>query len=137
MTDDLDRAFEEADAAGLGFADSLAERLAEKVGARAGAQLVFGDPVERDGVTVIPVAKVRYGFGAGGGSGTDESGEASGSGGGGGGGVAASPVGYIEISGGTATFRQIGDPVGLWPLVVAGGFASWLVLRGLRALVRR
>ncbi|GAB4336780.1 MAG: hypothetical protein Kow0010_24760 [Dehalococcoidia bacterium] len=137
MTDDLDRAFDEAANGGLGFADALAERLAEKVGARAGARLVFGDPVERDGVTVIPVAKVRYGFGAGGGSGTDESGEASGSGGGGGGGVAASPAGYIEISGGTATFRQISDPVSMWPLVVAGGFASWLVLRGLRALVRR
>lgn len=137
MSDDLDRAFDDASDAGIGFADALAERLAEKVGARAGARLVFGDAVERDGVTVIPVARIRYGFGAGGGSGTDESGETSGSGGGGGGGVSASPVGYIEISGGQATFRQISDPVSMWPLVAAGGVASWLVLRGLRALLRR
>lgn len=137
MNDDLERAFDEAEDAGLGFADALAARLADKVGAHAGARLVFGDPVERDGVTVIPVAKVRYGFGAGGGSGTDEAGESSGSGGGGGGGVSASPVGYIEVRDGSATFRQISDPVSLWPLVVAGGFASWMVLRGLRALVRR
>jgi uncharacterized spore protein YtfJ len=45
----------------------LLERLAGHVGGKAGAKAVFGDPVERDGVTVIPVARVRWGVGAGGG----------------------------------------------------------------------
>ena len=38
-------------------------RLAESLGANAAASAVFGTPVERDGVTVIPVARVRWGFG--------------------------------------------------------------------------
>ena len=41
---------------------------------------VYGDPIERDGALVIPVARVRGG--AGGGAGTDKDQEASGSGGG-------------------------------------------------------
>lgn len=54
---------------------------------------VFGDPIERDGRTVVPVARVAYGFGGGFGSGTDESGE-----GGIGGGVGSRPVGTVEIT---------------------------------------
>ncbi|MGD8486166.1 MAG: hypothetical protein PVH07_05950, partial [Chloroflexota bacterium] len=45
----------------------LLEGLAERLGASAGASAVFGDPVERDGVTVIPVAQSMVGTGAGGG----------------------------------------------------------------------
>jgi hypothetical protein len=39
--------------------------MAEKLGAAARAATIFGDPVERDGVTVIPVARARWGFGGG------------------------------------------------------------------------
>jgi uncharacterized spore protein YtfJ len=52
---------------------------------------VYGDPVESQGVTVIPVAQTYFGFGAGGGGG-----KAGGSGGGGGGVVR--PIGFIEIT---------------------------------------
>lgn len=45
---------------------SIPERLAERIGARAGAAEIFGEPVVRDGVTVIPVARARWGFGGGG-----------------------------------------------------------------------
>lgn len=62
------------------LASRLLERLADQVGGKAGAKAVFGDSVERDGITVIPVARVRWGVGAGGGAGP----EGSGSGGGGG-----------------------------------------------------
>jgi uncharacterized spore protein YtfJ len=41
------------------------ERLAEKLGITANARAVYGEPVERDGLTIIPVAQVRYGFGGG------------------------------------------------------------------------
>jgi uncharacterized spore protein YtfJ len=113
-------------------ADSLVERLAERVGLHAGAAAVYGTPVERDGVTVIPVAKVRYGFGGGGGSGAR--------GEGGGGGVAMTPVGYVEIRGGTAEFRPIPDPaafvLAFVPVIVAGGLAVMLTLRGLCRLFR-
>ena len=48
-------------------ADGLLERLAELVSARAGVQAVFGEPIRQDHLTVIPVARVRWGFGGGGG----------------------------------------------------------------------
>jgi uncharacterized spore protein YtfJ len=41
------------------------EGMAEKLGAVARAATIFGEPVERDGITVIPVAKARWGFGGG------------------------------------------------------------------------
>ncbi|BDI30136.1 hypothetical protein CCAX7_21870 [Capsulimonas corticalis] len=85
------------------IAEHLFDKLAQSLGGRAGASLVFGDPIERDGITIVPVARARYGFGFGGGSqGDDEQG------GGGGGGVTSRPVGYIEIRGGEAKFRSIG-----------------------------
>ena len=48
------------------YKDDFLTNLAEKLGAAAKASLVFGEAVERDGVTVIPVAKSRWGFGGGG-----------------------------------------------------------------------
>ena len=49
-------------------ADELIATLADRLGARFGVSSVFGEPVERDGVTAIPVAPVRFGFGGGTGS---------------------------------------------------------------------
>ncbi len=122
-----------------GTAADLVERLAERLGARANVAAVFGEPVVQDGVTVVPVAKVRWGFGGGGGCSGDAPGieERLNSGSGGGGGVTASAVGFIEIRGGQAQFRPIKDPAALWPVILAGGFASLFVLSGLRRLVRR
>ena len=125
-----------AEAAKANGAGRLLERLAEQVGQRASSQAVFGEPVERDGVTVIPVAKLRWGVGGGSGSGVDSNDHTRGEGGGGGGGMMATPVGYIEIIGGEAYFRRIVDPGALWPVILVGGIAGWLVLRGLKALLR-
>ncbi len=49
--------------------NELLERIGETVGKRAQVSTIFGEPVQREGVTVIPVAKTRFGFGGGGGSG--------------------------------------------------------------------
>ena len=49
-------------------ADELLATLADRIGARFSAATVYGTPIERDGVTVVPVAAVRFGVGAGGGS---------------------------------------------------------------------
>lgn len=87
-------------------ADRLLGRLAELIGGKAGVQAVFGTQITRENLTVVPVARVRWGFGGGGGSADgSESGPASGSGGGGG--VAAGPVGYLEIGPEGAIFRAI------------------------------
>ncbi|AXK35028.1 sporulation protein [Streptomyces armeniacus] len=87
---------------------TLLERLADKLGAQASAAAVYGEPVVRDGVTVIPVARVGFGFG--GGAGREVGPAKTGEGGGGGGGAEARPLGFIEIRDGIATYKPIRDP---------------------------
>ena len=89
-----------------GSADRFIGTMAEKLGAVARAATVFGEPVERDGVTVIPVAKARWGFGGGAGQRKNE-GDKQEDGAGGGGGVQVTPVGFIEIKNHGANFRPI------------------------------
>jgi len=107
----------------------LLERLVSQVGGHARVQAIFGDPVERDGTTVIPVARVRWGVGGGGGAAPE------GSGSGGGGGVAAEPVGYIEITSAGASFRPI--PRAFGPAAFLGAaIAAAIVLRAVASLRR-
>ncbi len=100
---------------------ALVEALAERLGGSASVIRVFGEPVQRGGVTVVPVASIRYGFG--GGSGRHASGE---EGGGGGGGLTARPVGFIELRGGRSRYRPIRDPARLLPLAFAAGLLAAL-----------
>jgi uncharacterized spore protein YtfJ len=109
----------------------LTERLLERLGGVANAEAVFGNPVERDGITVIPVAKVRWGAGGGGG------GERDGDGGsGGGGGLQASPAGYIELKDGNAQFIRTTHVSDYWPAFLAAAAAVWIVLRAVRPFVK-
>ncbi len=136
--------------------DGFVERMAERVGGKASVRAVFGDPIERDGITVIPVAKVRWGFGGGAGTGpvpvgpgrpgrspfseagpADEPGGANAQGRGGGGGVTADPVGYLEIGPDGATFQPIMSPRPSPGFMLAAGATAALVLGGLAKLVRR
>jgi len=107
--------------------NELLERIGETVGRRAQASTVFGEPVEREGVTVVPVAKARFGFGGGGGSGAREEGE--GAGGGGGGGVYVSPIGYIEVRDRSSEFKRISTPADLVALVTAASIALFALKR--------
>src|SRR3954447_1039623 len=104
---------EEADrvATGPGFTGHLAERI----GATARASAVFGEAVEGQGVTVIPVARAKWGFGGGSGGRDGEQGA------GGGGGMAVSPVGYIELHAGEARFRRLHNRVQIAAAAVAAG----------------
>jgi uncharacterized spore protein YtfJ len=108
------------------LADVLLQRIGTTVGDRARVSTIFGEPVEREGITVIPVAKARFGFGGGGGGGSRQGEE--GSGGGGGGGAVVSPVGYIEVHDGSARFRRISNRGELVTAVAAASVAV-LVLR--------
>ena len=102
----------------------LLERLAQQVQVNANAKQVYGEPVERDGTTVIPVAKVQWGFGGGGiGRGAAERG-------GGGGGARAFPTGFIELRDGKAEFRPITDPM-TPAILAAAGLAAGLLLASL------
>lgn len=150
-----DDAFEQAHVAGEASPiDGFVERMAERVGAKASVRAVFGDPIERDGITVIPVAKVRWGFGGGAGRGPIAVGpgmgvtgsdamadpditEHGGSGTGGGGGATADPIGYLEIGPEGANFRPITPAMPSPGFLLAAGFAAMLVLRGIAELVRK
>jgi uncharacterized spore protein YtfJ len=109
----------------------LAERVIEAVGGRAGSEAVFAPPVERGGVTVIPVARVRWV--AGGGRGwSPEQGEGSG----GGGGAKADPVGYLEVTEQGAVYRAIERSLPNPLLLLAGAVGIAIVLRALARLLR-
>ena len=109
----------------------LIERLIEAVGGRAGAQAVFAPPIERGGVTVIPVARVRWGAGGGRGWSPDQ-----GEGSGGGGGAMADPVGYLEVAEQGAVFRSIERPLANPLLLLAGAVGIAIVIRALSRLLR-
>jgi hypothetical protein len=109
--------------------DELLGRLAERIGARFDASNVFGTPVERNGVTVIPVATIRLGLGGGGGS--DPSKGQEGEGGGGGG--TASAAGYIELRDGRSRFVPTVHPARMLLLVCAAALAGLAILRPLLA----
>lgn len=100
---------------------SFIERLAHQFGITANARNIYGEPVERDGVTVIPVAKAAYAFGGGGGERKD--GE---EGSGGGGGVTLTPIGYIELKNGQSRFYRIRDRLAI--LAVIGVTAPLIIL---------
>ena len=114
---------------GAALADELLQRISQAIGENAKVSAVFGEPVERDGITVIPVARARFGFGGGAGAGAREK---EGSGGGGGGGASVSPVGYIEVRHGAAQFTRITSP-GDWLTFVAAAALGALALRRLLA----
>lgn len=139
MADPMEDAKREAEA-DVAASGHRFDRLVESLGGSASASAVFGEPVERDGVTVVPVARVRYGVGGGGGrgAGRKKKHHADGAeqevGYGHGGGVQAAPVGYIEISGGKADYKRIADPVRplavlmLFPLVGVVCFALMAII---------
>ena len=111
-----------------GSADRFIGTMAEKLGAVARAATVFGEPVERDGITVIPVAKARWGFGGGAGKRKDEGSDGKQEdGAGGGGGVQVTPVGFIEIKNHAANFRPIRTVSLSW--IITGSILGLFLLR--------
>jgi uncharacterized spore protein YtfJ len=82
-----------------GVVHELVDRIADSANVRA----VYGEPIDRNGTTVIPVAHVRYGFGGGSGRQPAKGQEGTGAGGG----VRVTPVGYVEMCEGKVRFRPI------------------------------
>jgi len=90
---------------------------------------VYGEPYEKDGVTIIPAAKVSGG--GGGGSGGDTSG---GQGSGGGFGMSASPVGAYVIKDGKVTWMPAVD---VNRVIFGGQLIAILMLLTIRGMMRR
>lgn len=111
--------------------DSLIDRLHDS----ANVTSVYGEAIERSGKTIVPVARVAYGFGGGFGAeeGQEGDGEAS-EGGGVGGGVSATPVGVLEITDEETRFVRYGQPK-KWLGALAFGLGLGLLI-GWRRVAR-
>jgi uncharacterized spore protein YtfJ len=96
---------------------------------------VFGEPIERAGVTIIPVASVRGGAGGGGGRGHNpkqEDGE--GEGAGAGYGFTARPAGVFVIRGDQVDWRPALD---VGKVILGGQLVAVTLLLVLRSILRR
>ena len=87
--------------------------ITERLQSNANVSTVYGEPISAEGKTIIPMARVRFGFGGGAGSlgAMEHWGEGEGPqamGGGGGGGVEVTPVGIIEVTAGDTRFISFG-----------------------------
>ena len=111
------KVLDDARSAAEGRFAGLLSGLADRIGANAGAKAVFGEPIEQEGRTVIPVAQSMWGGGAGGGASGAEEGS------GGGGGAATRPMGCVELTGHGAQFVSLQRPWQDARLVVAWAFA--------------
>jgi uncharacterized spore protein YtfJ len=118
-------------------ATDILEKIGDKLGSSATVKAVYGEPIHVNGKTVVPIAKVAYGFGGGFGSGHGKhalEGEAAadgkhGEGGGGGGGVRAFPAGALEITEEGTRFVPFTDLRPLALAFAAGAVLGMLLLR--------
>ncbi len=86
----------------------ILKSIGERFQSSATVKNVFGEPISAGDRTVIPVARISYGFGGGGGS--HDGGEArQGGGGGGGGRMSALPAGVVEITSSGTRFMPFLD----------------------------
>jgi uncharacterized spore protein YtfJ len=92
---------------------------------------VFGEPYERDGMTIIPAARVQGGAGAGGGEGSQA--EGSGSGSGAGFGLSARPVGAFVVRDGELEWQPAID---VTRVILGGQLVAIVALLTVRAIVR-
>lgn len=111
---------------------NLPDRMLERLRGMATVERVFGEPVERDGTLVIPVAVVMAGGGGGGGGGEAAEG-LQGSGEGGGFGFQAKPAGVYVIRSGRVSWQPAVDPARMVLIsgatAVAALLAVWLMQR--------
>lgn len=109
----------------------LTKQLADTL-TQVGVHSAYGDPIEVDGTTIIPVACTSYGFGAGEGGGGLEDAQGEGSGGGGGG--MAVPVGAYVSRDGVTRFEPniIALLVVGVPFVCVAGRALARVIKALK-----
>src|SRR5438552_18574922 len=104
-----------------------------------GSSACFGMPVERDGHTLIPVARVSFGYGLGFGRGSGSNGHAGldgrgeggeGEGGGGGGGGSSTPVAVIDVSEGRVEVQPIVDStrIATTSMMIGAWISFWLFM---------
>ena len=113
MSTDVEAPESEPELRGVGESfRSIVQDLRES----ASVETVYGEPVSAHGKTLIPVARVAYGFGSG--YGPSEGGN--GGAGGLGGGVSATPTGVVEVTDGETRFVRHDDRRRMGLALVAG-----------------
>ena len=105
----------------------IAGQLGEILGAAARVNTVFGAPVTQGELTVVPVARARWGLGGGRGLRPAEEGQRR-EGMGGGGGMRVDPVGIVVLRGDDAEFRPI-PPQTRWGLLLGAAALGFLIGR--------
>ncbi|RKZ32895.1 sporulation protein [bacterium] len=78
----------------MAMVTELFETILSNIEKIAKTETVVGEPFTSDGVTLIPISRVRVGFGAGG---SEQPEKEKGAGGGGGGGISITPIAFIVI----------------------------------------
>ena len=103
-------------------------------------QSAFGEPQQVEDKTLIPVAKVGYGFGLGFGSGQGPAGEegeptGEGEGGGVGGGASSQPLGVIVVTPESVYYEETEDSTKIAVAGMAvGALCLWQLFKTLRAI---
>jgi uncharacterized spore protein YtfJ len=105
------------------YKSSIIEHLANHIEQTLKAKIIFSDPVQRNGITVIPTAKIIYGIGFGSGTYVNKKGK------GGGVGIYAKPIGYIEIKDNKTSFVPISNTISYPSLLLASGIGIYLLLK--------
>jgi uncharacterized spore protein YtfJ len=101
------------------------------------AKRVFGEPIDRDGISIIPVARIRGAFGGGDGEPSKDHPEQL-SGWGGGGAWSATPAGVYLVKNGETTWLPAVDVNRAIVIGCLTGIASLLVFRSIvRTIVKR
>ena len=109
----------------------LLKNISERIQSSASVKVVYGEPIVAEGKTIIPVARVRYGFGGGGGS---QGGEPTTEEGqthpqtGGGGGVDVTPVGFIEVTPDETRYVSIEDRKRIIRAILFGTLLGFFLL---------
>jgi len=117
------------EASALRRVDEMLGKLSERLGTQFSASSVFSDPVERDGITIVPVASVRFGLGGGGGEDREKHQDGAGAGAGG----TVTPIGYIELKDGRSRYVPLVHPARMAALTAAAVLAGLAILRPLLA----
>ena len=106
------------------------DSLSDKFQSSSGVKKVYGEPLETQGKTIIPVAKVAYGFGGGYGETKDDNEDSNNREGGGvGGGLTVKPVGVIEVTKEETRFISLGGKKKLVGMLALGFVLGFIIGR--------
>ncbi|MGH3672607.1 MAG: sporulation protein [Pseudonocardiaceae bacterium] len=106
--------------------------IAARLGEVIGASKVFGEPIERGNVTIVPVFRVSGAGGSGGGSNSDR--DSGGQGFGGGLRCGSRPVGAYVLEPGSVSWKPAVD---VNQAIIAGAAVAITALATIRTIIRR